>query len=64
MTMWGLFRGDFKLNEGFERTAELQEKARQEAISIGLLVTAEKNAEKALKEFFKSIGYRVNVTFN
>lgn len=38
--------------------------ARQEAISFGLLDTAEKNAEIALKEFFKNIGYTVNVTFN
>jgi hypothetical protein len=41
----GLFREDFKLDEGFERVAEAQEIARQEAISVGLLDTAEKNAE-------------------
>lgn len=59
----GLFRTDTKMNEGFKKTAEAQEQIRQEAKSIGLLVTAEKNAEKALKEFFKNMGYSVNVTF-
>ncbi|MBM7660379.1 hypothetical protein JOC85_001146 [Bacillus mesophilus] len=60
----GIFRGDVKMAEGFELAALAQEQIRQEAISIGLLDTAEKNAEKALKEFFKNIGYTVNVTFN
>lgn len=60
----GLIRGDIKMNEVFDLTAKAQEQIRQEAISDGLLVTAEKNAEKVLKEFFKNIGYTVNVTFN
>lgn len=60
----GLFRSDIKMDEGFELAAEAQEKIRQGAISSGLLDTAEKNAEKVLKEFFKNIGYTVNVTFN
>lgn len=60
----GLFRADIKMDEGFEKAAEAQEQIRQEAISAGLLDTAEKNAEKVLKEFFKNIGYTVNVTFN
>ncbi|MCM3584232.1 DUF4230 domain-containing protein [Mesobacillus maritimus] len=60
----GIFRGDVKWDEGFDLTAKAQEQIRQDAISVGLLVTAEKNAEKALKEFFKNIGYTVNVTFN
>jgi hypothetical protein len=60
----GLFRADIKMDEGFEKAAEAQEQIRQEAISVGLLDTAEKNAEKVLKEFFKNIGYTVNVTFN
>lgn len=59
----GLFRGDVKWDEGFDLAAKAKEQTRQEAISIGLLDTAEKNAEKALKEFFKNIGYTVNVTF-
>ncbi|RUL48798.1 DUF4230 domain-containing protein [Lysinibacillus antri] len=60
----GILRTDIKMNEGFELVAEAQEKIRQGAISSGLLDTAEKNAEKVLKEFFKSIDYTVNVTFN
>lgn len=60
----GLFRADIKMDEGFELAAEAQEKIRQGAISSGLLDTAEKNAEKVLKEFFKNIGYTVNVQFN
>jgi hypothetical protein len=60
----GLFRGDIKMNEGFQKAAEAQEQIRNDAISAGLLDTAEKNAEKVLKEFFKNIGYTVNVTFN
>lgn len=59
----GLFRADIKMNEGFEKAAEAQKQIQQEAISAGLLETAEKNAEKVLKEFFKNIGYTVNVTF-
>jgi hypothetical protein len=60
----GLFRADVKMDEGFELAAEAQEKIRQGAISSGLLDTAEKNAEKVLKELFKNIGYTVNVKFN
>lgn len=60
----GIFRGDVKWDEGLDLTAKAQEQIRQDAISAGLLDTAEKNAEKALKEFFKNIGYTVNVTFN
>ncbi|OCA85983.1 hypothetical protein A8F94_14145 [Bacillus sp. FJAT-27225] len=59
----GLFRTDIKMDEGFEKAAEAQDKIRKEAISIGLLDTAEKNAEKALKVFFENIGYTVHVTF-
>ncbi|WP_078546371.1 DUF4230 domain-containing protein [Litchfieldia alkalitelluris] len=60
----GIFRGDVKMNEGFDLAGKAQEQIRQDAISSGLLDTAEKNAEKVLKEFFKNIGYTVNVTFN
>ncbi|KKK40097.1 hypothetical protein WQ57_01455 [Mesobacillus campisalis] len=59
----GLFRSDIKMDEGFEKAAEAQEQIRQEAKSMGLLETAEKNAEKVLTEFFNNIGYKVNVTF-
>ncbi|WP_394186771.1 DUF4230 domain-containing protein [Metabacillus halosaccharovorans] len=60
----GVFRGDVKWDEGFDLAAKAQEQIRQDAISDGLLDTAEENAEKVLKEFFKNIGYTVNVTFN
>lgn len=40
-----------------------QEQIRQDAITVGLLDTAENNVEKVLKEFFKNIDYTVNVTF-
>lgn len=60
----GIFRGEVKWDEGLDKVAEAQEQMRQDAISAGLLETAEKNAEKVLKEFFKNIGYKVNVTFN
>lgn len=60
----GLFRDDVKWDEGFDLADKAQKQIRQEAISEGLLDTAEKNAEKVLKEFFKNIGYTVNVTFN
>jgi hypothetical protein len=60
----GIFLADIKMNEGFEKAAGAQEQISQEAISSGLLDTAEKNAEKVLKEFFKNIDYTVNVTFN
>ncbi len=59
----GIFRGDVKWDEGFALAAKAQEQIRQDAISVGLLDTAEKSAEKVLKEFFKNIGYTVNVTF-
>jgi hypothetical protein len=58
----GLFRADIKMDEGFEKAAEAQEQILQDANSIGLLDTAEKNAEKVLKEFY--IDYTVNVTFD
>lgn len=60
----GLFRDDVKWDEGNALVAKAQKQMRKDAISEGLLDTAEKNAEKVLKEFFKNIGYTVNVTFN
>ncbi|KAA0550409.1 DUF4230 domain-containing protein [Bacillus sp. BGMRC 2118] len=59
----GLFRGDVNWDEGFDLAAKAQEQMRQDVISAGLLDAAEKNAEKALKQFFKNIGYTVNVTY-
>lgn len=60
----GLLSGGVTTDEWDKLEAKAQEQIRQDAISEGLLETAEKNAEKVLKEFFKNIGYKVNVTFN
>lgn len=59
----GLFRGEMKWDEGFNLAAEAQQKIKDEAIEMGLLTSAEKNAEKALKSFFSNLGYTVELTF-
>lgn len=59
----GIFRADVKMKEGFKKAALAQEQLRKEAIAEGLLASAEENAEKVLKEFFKNIGYTAKVTF-
>lgn len=59
----GLFREEIKWDEGFDLASVAQEQAKQEAVEIGLLQTAEKNAEKVLKEFFGNFGYTVNISF-
>lgn len=59
----GLLRGEVKWEEGFDLAAEAQNQIKEEAREIGLLQTAEKNAEKVLKEFFGNMGYSVVVTF-
>lgn len=59
----GLLRDDVKWDEGLDLTAEAQEKIKKEAIDMGLLQTAEDNAEKVLKEFFGNLGYTVEVSF-
>lgn len=59
----GLFRGEIKWDEGFNLAAEAQEEIKNEAIEIGLLESAEKSAEKVLKEFFSNLGYTVKITF-
>lgn len=59
----GLLSGGVTTDEWDKLEEKAQEQISQDAISEGLLETAEKNAEKVLKEFFKNIGYKVNVTF-
>jgi hypothetical protein len=59
----GLFRSETKWDEGFNLAAEAQDEILAESKSIGLLQTAEKNAEKVLKEFFGNLGYTVEITF-
>ncbi|WP_404429595.1 DUF4230 domain-containing protein [Sutcliffiella horikoshii] len=60
----GLFREDVDWEEGFDLASKAQEQTRQEAVSGGLLESAEENAEIVLKEFFKNINYTVNVKFD
>lgn len=59
----GLFRGEIEWAEGFDLAAEAQEQLKEEAKELGILQTAEKNAEKALKEFFGNLGYSVKISF-
>lgn len=59
----GLFRGEMKWDEGFNLAAEAQQKIKDEAIEMGLLASAEKNAEKVLESFFSNLGYTVELTF-
>lgn len=59
----GLFRGEPEWAEGYDLAAKAQEEIKEEAINIGLLETAEKNAEKVLKEFFSNLGYSVEISF-
>ena len=59
----GLLRQEPKWDEGFDLGAQAQKQIKKEAKETGLLQTAEKNAEKVLKEFFKNLGYSVKVSF-
>jgi hypothetical protein len=59
----GLFRSETKWDEGFNLAAEAQDEILAESKAIGLLQTAEKNAEKVLKEFFGNMGYSVKISF-
>lgn len=59
----GLLRGETKWDEGFDLAAEAQNQIKAETIEIGLLQTAEKNAEKVLKEFFGTLGYSVEISY-
>lgn len=59
----GLFRSETKWDEGFNLAAEAQDEILAESKTIGLLQTAENNAEKVLKEFFGNMGYKVDISF-
>lgn len=59
----GLFRSETKWDEGFNLAGEAQDEILAESKAIGLLQTAEKNAEKVLKEFFGNLGYTVKISF-
>lgn len=59
----GIFNDEVEWDEGNELTASAQEQVKKEVIDAGLLTKAEENAEKALKQFFKNMGYKLNVTY-
>lgn len=59
----GLLRGETKWDEGFDLAAEAQNQIQAESIEIGLLQTAEQNAEKVLKDFFGTLGYTVEISY-
>ena len=59
----GLFRQEPKWDKGFDLTAQAQKQIKEEAKETGLLQTAEKNAEKVLKVFFRNLGYSVKISF-
>lgn len=59
----GLLSGEVQWNEGFDLAAVAQEEIKEEAIEMGLLETAEKNAEKVLNGFFSNLEYTVTITF-
>ncbi|WP_404445912.1 DUF4230 domain-containing protein [Sutcliffiella horikoshii] len=60
----GLFNDNVDWEEGFDLAGKAQEQTRKEAIAVGLLESAEENAEIVLEEFFKNINYTVNVKFD
>ncbi|WP_252183557.1 DUF4230 domain-containing protein [Rossellomorea vietnamensis] len=59
----GIFRSEVDWEEGFGLAQAAKELIQQEAIDQGLLQTAEKNAEKSLKEFFGQLGYKVTIVY-
>ncbi|MGF2618294.1 DUF4230 domain-containing protein [Rossellomorea aquimaris] len=59
----GIFRSDVDWEEGFGLAQAAKELIQQEAIDQGLLQTAEKNAEKSLREFFGQLGYKVTIEY-
>jgi len=59
----GIFRSDVDWDEGFQLADLAKQRIKEEAINSGLLKTAEGNARSALQDFFKNLGYKVNVTF-
>ena len=59
----GLFRSDVNWEEGYALADEAKDLVEKEAKDQGLLKIAQNNAENSLKEFFKTIGYKVDITF-
>jgi hypothetical protein len=59
----GIFRSEVDWEEGFALAEVAKDMIQQEAVDQGLLQTAEKNAEKSLKDFFQQLGYKVTIEY-
>ncbi|PAD84001.1 hypothetical protein CHH57_06765 [Niallia circulans] len=59
----GIFRGDVKWEEAYSLMDEAKETMKEEAVDQGILVKAEENAQKTLKEFYGRLGYTLEVSF-
>ncbi|ARD48728.1 DUF4230 domain-containing protein [Sporosarcina sp. P33] len=57
----GLFRGKADIKEGYELANEAKAIILKEASAQGVLESAEKNAEKTLKEMFSFAGYQLDI---
>ncbi|MCZ2257476.1 DUF4230 domain-containing protein [Sporosarcina sp. G11-34] len=59
----GIFRESANIEEAYELAAEAKELILEETTGQGVLVMAEKNAEKTLREMFSFAGYDVTIEF-
>lgn len=59
----GIFRGDVKWEEAYSLMDEAKEIMKEEAVEQGILIKAEENTQKTLKEFYGRLGYSVQVSF-
>lgn len=59
----GLFRGKADIEEGYELANEAKNLILEEASEQGVLQTAERNAEKTLKDMFSFAGYELEIEF-
>lgn len=59
----GLFRGKTDIKEGYELASEAKNLIVEEASEQGVLQSAERNAEKTLKDMFTFAGYTLEIEF-
>lgn len=59
----GWLHGEVTFDEDKDLLVKAQDNVKDKAVEIGLLKTAEQNAEKFLTGFFDNLGYEVSVTF-
>ncbi len=59
----GLFREKANIEEAYELAAEAKELILEETTGQGVLIMAQQNAEKTLKEMFSFAGYDVTIEF-